>query len=77
MKVLYAIVTIGACAVPASALSLIAAAATSHADGFVAGDDVDEDLLAALRAVTDPRCRRGVRGTGRRPLLCGDRGVGA
>jgi DDE_Tnp_1-associated/Transposase DDE domain len=61
MKVLYAITRTGACAVPASALSLIASAAPSSAEGFVAGEDVPEDLLSALRAVTDPRCRRGVR----------------
>ena len=46
---------------PASALSLITAVATRRVDGFAAGDDVPEDLLSVLRAVTDPRCRRGVR----------------
>jgi predicted transposase YbfD/YdcC len=61
MKVLEAIVIIGACAVPASALSLISAAATRNIDVVDAGEDVPEDLLAAFRAITDPRCRRGVR----------------
>lgn len=46
---------------PASALSLIAEAATRGADGVLAGDCVPDDLLRALGAVTDPRCRRGVR----------------
>ncbi len=62
MKGLYAIVILGACAVPASALSLICSTATRSADCEVfAGEDVPADLLAALRAITDPRCRRGVR----------------
>jgi len=42
-------------------LSLITAVATRRVDGFAAGDDVPGDLLSVLRAVTDPRCRRGVR----------------
>ena len=46
---------------PASSLSLIASAATGNPSVFVAGDAVPEELLSALRAVTDPRCRRGVR----------------
>lgn len=44
---------------PASSLSLIRSAAEGI-DPAVA-DGVPVDLLAALRAVTDPRCRRGVR----------------
>jgi predicted transposase YbfD/YdcC len=46
--------------VPAYALSLIARAAASTPDLVVVGDEVPADLLAAL-AITDPRCRRGVR----------------
>lgn len=47
---------------PASALSLIGSAATRAAADAVVGDgEVPADLLAALRAITDPRCRRGVR----------------
>jgi predicted transposase YbfD/YdcC len=47
--------------VPASALCLISGAA-AHTVGSVAAEEVvPEDLLAALRQVTDPRCRRGVR----------------
>jgi DDE_Tnp_1-associated len=45
-------------------LSLISAAAARSDGRLVAGlddDDVPQDLLAALRGVTDPRCRRGVR----------------
>jgi hypothetical protein len=61
MKVLDAVVIFGVCAVPASALSLIAALVPGDAGELVTGDDVPEDLLSALRAVTDPRCRRGVR----------------
>jgi predicted transposase YbfD/YdcC len=61
MKVLDAIVITGACAVPASALSLISPAATRTCERFGAGKDVPDDLLSALRAITDPRCRRGVR----------------
>jgi predicted transposase YbfD/YdcC len=41
-------------------LSLIRAAAEGI-DPTVVGVDVPDDLLAALRAITDPRCRRGVR----------------
>jgi predicted transposase YbfD/YdcC len=47
--------------VPASALSLIACVTACDPDRFVAGDEVPADLLAALQAITDPRCRRGVR----------------
>jgi len=61
MKVVYAVLIIGACAVPASALSLIASAATCGGERLASTSEVPEDLLAALRAVTDPRCRRGVR----------------
>lgn len=61
MRVLEAIVIIGACAVPTSALSLIVCTAASNPDAYVGGEDVPEDLLSALRAITDPRCRRGVR----------------
>jgi predicted transposase YbfD/YdcC len=61
MKVLYAITRTGACAVPASALSLLAESATRNAEVLLAGECVPDDLLQALRAVTDPRCRRGVR----------------
>lgn len=46
---------------PASALSRIVSAVAGNPGPLVAGDDVPEDLLAALRAITDPRCRRGVR----------------
>jgi predicted transposase YbfD/YdcC len=42
-------------------LSLIGEAASRNAGVVDAGEDVPEDLLAALRAITDPRCRRGVR----------------
>jgi predicted transposase YbfD/YdcC len=61
MKVVDAIVILGACAVPVSALSLISAAPVAGGAVVVAGEPVPDDLLAALRAVTDPRCRRGVR----------------
>jgi len=36
-------------------------AATRKIDDVIAAEDVPADLLAALRAITDPRCRRGVR----------------
>jgi predicted transposase YbfD/YdcC len=61
MKVLEAIVIIGACAVPASALSLISVVATRTSECFADEQGVPDDLLAVLRSVTDPRCRRGVR----------------
>ena len=46
---------------PASALSMISAAALRETRTGRGLDDVPEDLLSALRAITDPRCRRGVR----------------
>ncbi len=46
---------------PASALSLISAAVVREADTPVTAGEVPEELLVALRAITDPRCRRGVR----------------
>ncbi len=46
---------------PASALSLISAAVVREADAPVTAGEVPEELLVALRAITDPRCRRGVR----------------
>lgn len=46
---------------PADPLSLIGAAAGGHEGRYVAADGVPEDLLAAFAAVTDPRCRRGIR----------------
>lgn len=61
MKVLYAIV-IGACAVPVPALSMISEIRPGSAVGGAdVGEDVPTDLLVALTAITDPRCRRGVR----------------
>lgn len=46
---------------PASALSMISSVA-ARAEGCAAGREaVPDDLLSALRAITDPRCRRGVR----------------
>jgi predicted transposase YbfD/YdcC len=42
-------------------LSLIADAATADTGALVAVEGVPDDLLCALRVVTDPRCRRGVR----------------
>jgi predicted transposase YbfD/YdcC len=47
--------------VPASALSLISCAAARSAERLAASENVPEDLLAVLRSITDPRCRRGVR----------------
>lgn len=61
MKVLEAIVITGVCAVPASALSMISSIATRTGVVAAGGEAVPGDLLAALRAITDPRCRRGVR----------------
>jgi predicted transposase YbfD/YdcC len=61
MKVLYAITRTGACAVPASPLLLISAAASGNEGRYGAAEGVPDDLLAAFAAVTDPRCRRGVR----------------
>ncbi len=46
---------------PASALSLISAAVVREADTPVTAGEVPEELLVALRAITDPRCRGGVR----------------
>lgn len=48
MTVAGSIVIIGACAVPAFALSLIPAAVPGSAERVVAGGDVPADLLAAL-----------------------------
>ncbi|MGI8869600.1 MAG: transposase family protein, partial [Mycobacteriales bacterium] len=55
----------GACTVSASLSSLIALSAGQSGAGAGAAVeppvDVPADLLSALRLVTDPRCRRGVR----------------
>ena len=65
MKVLEANLITGACTVSASLSSLIDVSLDQPvpADAVTAGParDVPADLLAALSAVTDPRCRRGVR----------------